>query len=202
MASYQGSVEKLNNIGRDGRHRGHTTTITTTTITTTTTTATEKHRTQLTVTSCLERGGYGADVVRPVRNGLPKFDSSRGRGRGPLGSFRRCIEGSTISSGSRKSAVHFVEAAPPGAGDAVYQAEAAPAGGAPGTSRSSERKSSTWYQQERHQKERHEQEGHEQEPHEKEQRQQEAQRDTKRQHQRDTRHMLSRCMCPRTEIIQ
>ena len=42
------------------------------------------------------------------------------------------------------SAVHSVEAVPPGAGDAVYQAGAALlAGGAPGTNRSSESKSST-----------------------------------------------------------
>ena len=59
----------------------------------------------------------------------------------------RCIEGSTINIGSiaaGKSAVYSVEAAPPGAGDAVYQAGATLlAGGAPGTSRSSESTSST-----------------------------------------------------------
>ena len=48
-----------------------------------------------------------------------------------------------LISAAGKSAVHSVEAAPPGAGDAIYQAGAALAGGAPGTNRSSESKSST-----------------------------------------------------------
>ena len=123
-----------NNINsRGGRHREHTTT------------ATENHRTQLTATSCLEREGHGADGDRTVRNGLPR-SARRGRGSGALASFLRCIEGSTINIGSRKSCCPLCRSSTTRKKQAMpstRQEQQALAGGAPGTSRSSERKSNT-----------------------------------------------------------
>ena len=60
-----------------------------------------------------------------------------------MGSFRTVLKAAPIIAAAGKSALHSVEAVPPGAGDAAYPAGTALAGGAPGTSRSSASKSST-----------------------------------------------------------
>ena len=52
----------------------------------------------------------------------------------PRGVFVGVLKAAPYIAAAGKSAVRSVEATPPGAGDAVYQAGAALAGGAPGTS--------------------------------------------------------------------
>ena len=99
----------------------------------------------------------------------------------PWGVFVGVLKAASLIAAAGKSAVDSEE---------VYQAGAALARGAPGTSKQKQRKQKQ-HLQERHLKERHEQEWYEQE-----QRQQvlEAQRYTKRKHQRDARRMLSACV--------